>query len=65
LEIPVLAIGGIDPGTVDRVLEIPAVTGVAVSRAIQVAEDPGAAIRALYGALRAAWETVRQPVSPG
>ncbi len=65
LEIPVLAIGGIDPGTVDRALEVPAVTGVAVSRAIQAAEDPGAAIRALYGALRAAWEAVRQPVSPG
>ena len=60
LEIPVLAIGGIDSATVDRALQVPAVTGVAVSRAIQAAEDPGAAIRALYGALRAAWEAVRQ-----
>jgi thiamine-phosphate pyrophosphorylase len=64
LEIPVLAIGGIDPETVRRALEIPAVTGVAVSGVIQAAQDPGAAIRALYGALWAAWRAVRQPVSP-
>ncbi|MGH7589469.1 MAG: thiamine phosphate synthase [Gemmatimonadota bacterium] len=63
LEIPVLAIGGIEPATVGRALELPAVTGVAVSGAIQAAADPGAVIRALYGALRAAWEAVRQ--SPG
>ena len=60
LEIPVLAIGGIDPATVARALEVPAVTGVAASRAIQTAGDPGAAILALYDALRAAWKAVRQ-----
>jgi thiamine-phosphate pyrophosphorylase len=64
LEIPVLAIGGIDPATVGRALGVPAVTGVAVSRAIQTATDPGAAILALHGALRAAWKAVRQPVTP-
>jgi thiamine-phosphate pyrophosphorylase len=64
LEIPVLAIGGIGLDTVGRALEIPAVTGVAVSRAIQAAQDPGAAIRTIYGALWAAWRAVRQPVSP-
>lgn len=64
LRIPVLAIGGMDPTTLGRAFEVPAVTGVAVSRAIQAAEDPGAAIEALHGALGAAWEAVRRPASP-
>jgi thiamine-phosphate pyrophosphorylase len=64
LEIPVLAIGGMGPETVRRALEIPSVTGVAVSGAIQSAEDPGTAILALFGALRAAWEAVPRPTSP-
>ena len=64
LEIPVLAIGGVGPATVERAFEIPAVTGVAVSGAIQSAEDPGAVIEALFGALGAAWEAVRRPSSP-
>ena len=63
LEIPVLAIGGMDPATVERAFEIPAVTGVAVSRAIQSAGDPGAAIEALYGVLGASWEAVRRPAT--
>ena len=60
LEIPVLAIGGMAPATVGRAFEVPAVTGVAVSGAIQSAEDPGAAIEALHDALGAAWEAVRR-----
>jgi thiamine monophosphate synthase len=52
------------PETVQRALEIPSVTGVAVSGAIQSAEDPGTAILALFGALRAAWEAVPRPTSP-
>lgn len=61
LEIPVLAIGGITPATAAGALEIPVVTGVAVSRAIQAAPDPEAAIEAIYEALRAAWDAFREP----
>ena len=64
LEIPVLAIGGVVPASVERAFGIPAVTGVAVSGAIQSAEDPGAAIEALFCALAAVWEAVRRPPRP-
>ena len=64
LEIPVLAIGGITPDKVDEALQVPAVTGVAVSGAIQEASDPGRAIRDLHGALQAAWEALREVPTP-
>lgn len=64
LEIPVLAIGGITPARVDEALRIPAVTGVAVSGAIQEAPDPGRAIRDHHWALHAAWEELREVPTP-
>lgn len=63
LEIPVLAIGGITPAGVARALRVPAVTGVAVSTAIQGAPDPGKAIRDLHRALRRAWEEAREALA--
>lgn len=60
LEIPVLAIGGLTPEKVGAALRIPAVTGVAVSAAIQEASDPGQAVRDLHRALQRAWEQVRE-----
>ena len=55
LTIPVLAIGGITTGRVSEVMSVPAVTGVAVSEAIQAAPEPAQAIRALRSALDQAW----------
>jgi thiamine-phosphate diphosphorylase len=56
LAIPVLAIGGIGPQRVADALRVPAVTGVAVSGAIQYAPDPAGAIDELRAALEVAWE---------
>lgn len=56
LEIPVLAIGGIDASKVAAALRVPAVTGVAVSGAIQESSDPAGAIASLRTALEEAWE---------
>lgn len=53
--LPVLAIGGVDADSVRAALEIPAVTGIAVSAALQRARDPGRAIDELADALDAAW----------
>jgi thiamine-phosphate pyrophosphorylase len=55
LAIPVLAIGGITAERVGNVLRIPAVTGVAVSAAIQRSDDPAAAVGRLRSALVQAW----------
>ena len=55
LSIPVLAIGGITAARVREVLSVPAVTGVAVSEAVQGAEDPGEALGLLRSALDGAW----------
>lgn len=63
LEIPVLAIGGLTSARVVQALRIPAVTGVAVSAAIQAASDPGAAIRDLHQALDRAWGEVREALA--
>ena len=64
LEIPVLAIGGITPGQVVETLRMPAVTGIAVSAAIQEAPDPRDAIRDFRRALQRAWDTAREPIAP-
>ena len=53
--VPVLAIGGITAGRVAEVMVFPAVTGVAVSAAIQAATEPAEAIRELRAALDRAW----------
>ena len=55
LTIPVVAIGGITPGHVREVMPVPAVTGVAVSPAIQAAREPAEAIRGLRSTLDRAW----------
>lgn len=55
LSIPVLAIGGITGDRVGDVLALPPVTGIAVSAAIQGAEDPGAAAEGLRAVMDAAW----------
>jgi thiamine-phosphate pyrophosphorylase len=55
LSIPVLGIGGINGDRVADVLALPPVTGIAVSEAIQGAEDPGAAAEDLRAAMDAAW----------
>lgn len=55
LTIPVLAIGGITAARVAEVMSVPAVTGVAVSEAIQAAREPAEAIRELRSALDQAW----------
>jgi thiamine-phosphate pyrophosphorylase len=55
LSIPVLAIGGITAERVGEVLAIPAVTGVAVSEAVQGAEHPAEALARLRSSLDAAW----------
>lgn len=57
LQIPVVGVGGLTPGRVDDAFRIPAVTGVAVSAAIQSADDPAAAIAAFREALSRAWDT--------
>ncbi|HET6637630.1 MAG TPA: thiamine phosphate synthase [Gemmatimonadota bacterium] len=63
LTIPVVAIGGIAAGRVPEVMALPAVTGIAVSEAIQGAPDPAEAIRGLRSALDRAWRE-RQPEDP-
>jgi thiamine-phosphate pyrophosphorylase len=55
LRIPVLGIGGITAERVADVFMVPAVTGVAVSEAIQGAEDPAEAVARLRTSLDAAW----------
>lgn len=55
LAIPVLAVGGLDADRVAEALTVPAVTGVAVSGAIQGADDPARAIERLVTALGDAW----------
>jgi thiamine monophosphate synthase len=56
LTIPVLAIGGIRPERIEEAFRVPAVTGVAVSAAIQAREDPAGAIGDLRKALHEAWD---------
>lgn len=56
LTIPVLAIGGLTPDRLDDAFRVPAVTGVAVSAAIQGADDPEAAIGAMRAALARCWD---------
>jgi len=50
VRIPCFAVGGIDPGNVDRVAAT-GVAGVAVSRAVIAAPDPEGAVRRLVSAL--------------
>lgn len=57
LQIPVIGVGGITPERVDDAFRIPAVTGVAVSAAIQRSDDPGAAVEAFRKALSRAWDS--------
>lgn len=69
LSIPVLAIGGITAARVREVLSVPAVTGVAVSEAVQGAADPAQALALLRGSLDEAWAqragpTLREPGRP-
>ncbi|HJR52531.1 MAG TPA: thiamine phosphate synthase [Gemmatimonadota bacterium] len=63
LTIPVVAIGGITPERVAEVMAFPAVTGVAVSAAIQAAREPAKAIRELRSTLDRAWRE-RAPERP-
>lgn len=55
LTIPVVAIGGITVERVREVLSLPPVTGIAVSEAIQGADDPARAVTRLRSALDRAW----------
>lgn len=55
LMIPVLAIGGITEDRIPEVLAMPPVTGIAVSAAIQQAEDPAGAVEGLRSSIDAAW----------
>lgn len=55
LRIPVLAIGGITADRVGDVFSVPVVTGVAVSAAVQGADDPAEAVARLRSALDVAW----------
>jgi len=55
LTIPVVAIGGITAGRVGDVLSVPAVTGIAVSDAIQGSREPAEAIHRLREAMDRAW----------
>lgn len=55
LDLPVLAIGGISVERLERVFDVPAVTGVAVSGAIQDADDPGRAVADLRTRLDEIW----------
>lgn len=55
LAIPVVAIGGITASRVAEVMGVSAVTGIAVSEAVQGAEEPAEAIRSLRSALDSAW----------
>lgn len=63
LQIPVIGIGGLTPDRVSDAFRIPAVTGVAVSAAIQQADDPRAAIEAFRAALSSAWDSRLAAVS--
>jgi thiamine-phosphate pyrophosphorylase len=65
LSIPVLAIGGITAGRVGEVLAVPAVTGVAVSEAVQGAADPAEALSLLRSSLNAAWALRPAPALRG
>lgn len=56
LEIPVLAIGGVTVDRITDVLRWPAVTGIAVSSAVQAAADPAAVIGRVRRALDRAWQ---------
>lgn len=56
LSIPVLAIGGLDASRIAAALRVSAVTGIAVSAAIQAADDPAHAIERLRGAVQEAWQ---------
>jgi thiamine-phosphate pyrophosphorylase len=60
LSIPVLAIGGIDASRIAGALRVPAVTGIAVSAAVQAADDPEQAIERLREALEEAWKLRRE-----
>jgi len=55
LDLPVLAIGGITVERVEAALSVPAVTGIAVSSAVQDAGDPAAAIAKLRSKLDQSW----------
>jgi len=55
LTMAVVAIGGITASRVAEVVAVPAVTGIAVSEAIQDAREPAEAIRMLRSALDSAW----------
>jgi thiamine-phosphate pyrophosphorylase len=55
LAIPVVAIGGITAERVGDVLRVPAVSGIAVSEAIQGSDDPARAVARLRSALVRAW----------
>jgi len=55
LAIAVLAIGGLDVSRVAEAMRVPAVTGIAVSAAVQEAGDPDGAIERLREALNEAW----------
>lgn len=61
LVIPVLAIGGLTPERVEEALRVPAVTGVAVSAAVQRSADPAGALGAFRRALDAAWDQRLEP----
>lgn len=54
LRIPVLGIGGITAERIPEVLSVPAVSGIAVSEAIQGADDPAEAVARLRTSLDAA-----------
>ncbi|HUP19530.1 MAG TPA: thiamine phosphate synthase [Gemmatimonadota bacterium] len=56
LTVPVLAISGVTAARIEEVFRVPAVTGAAVSAAIQGSEDPAAAVGGLRKALHEAWD---------
>ena len=65
LRIPVLAIGGITVERVADVLSIPVVSGIAVSAAVQGADDPAEALARLRTSLDAAWASRPEPAPQG
>jgi thiamine-phosphate pyrophosphorylase len=66
LTIPVVAIGGITADRVADAMAFPAVSGIAVSAAIQAAEEPLRAIRELRSELERAWrERPSRPSAEG
>jgi len=56
LDLPVFAIGGITVERIEYALSVPAVTGIAVSSAVQDAHDPAMAIVQLRSQLEQAWK---------